>query len=279
MYHWLTKLGIRKAKTKRWSKNFIEEEQRHLHSIDWMPSPKGEHTWKSYIENRIAMLEKGMAVYATPKYCRTKLDKYIESNRASDRVAASLTKRMPTIAMIGGANMSPNSPIGIRNRLRCPGTRKLVRSFKKLGNCIVLFVDEYMTSQTCAKCFGRFDPRTKRNRFKVCRNCVPIEQGGVSLPPVIISKAGKRQMQLARREKRQANVNQPVRQAVNRTPKPRLVSKIIVFFKMMLNDAGEMEYTAEKTTNWHRDIVAAKCILYKGMCTNNNGMNWNGSFL
>lgn len=167
MYHWLAKFGIINSKRERWSKNYKTSENQYLHSFLWMPSPKGKDTWKSYIKYRIEMLEQAMNVYATRKYSRTKLYHYMESNRASDKVATKLTKGKPTIAMVGSADMSPNSPIGIKKRLRCPGTRKLVKSFKKLGNCIVMFVDKYFTSQTCAKCFKRFDPATKRNRFKV----------------------------------------------------------------------------------------------------------------
>lgn len=61
------------------------------------------------------------------------------------------------------------------------------------------------------------------------------------------------------------NANQQGQHAVNQAPLPRLVSKIQVFFKLMLNEDDEWEYAAEPMTNWHRDIVAAKCILYKGL--------------
>lgn len=255
------------------SKGFTELEQRHLNSFIWKPSPKGRFKWKFYIENRVALLESGMAVYASYKYTRLKLSKYIESNRASDNIAKSLTNNKPSAIFIGGANTAPNSPIGIKKRLRCPGTRKLVNSFKKLGNCVIIFVDEWMTSQTCSKCFTRFDRRTRSHRFKVCRNCRPIENGALALPRAIVSKIGKRHLKRERRQKRieierehANNVNQPAQIAAFPAPKPRLVSKIKINFKMMLNDAGECElFDDQATTVWHRDIVAARCILYKGM--------------
>lgn len=219
------------------------------------------------------MMQDGMSVYATRKYARLSFDKHVESNRASDKTAAALTNKKPSMIYLGAAQMAPNSPIGIKKRLRCPGTRKLLVSFKKLGNCVVRFVDEYYTSQTCAKCFGRFDRRTKKYRFKVCTQCHPT-----AMPKVIVSKSSNRRMQQLRMQKRleqrdqneaeRDSVNQEVRIAAypNRPDAQRLVSKITVFFKKHLNVAGE--WIADETqtkTVWHRDIVAAKCILYKGI--------------
>lgn len=44
-----------------------------------------------------------MDAYTTTKYTRLQFDKYIESNRASDKVAAMLTNREPTLIHLGGA--------------------------------------------------------------------------------------------------------------------------------------------------------------------------------
>lgn len=203
------------------------------------------------------MMTEGLGVYATRKYARLNFDKYVGENRAMDNFAASLTKKMPSIVYLGAAQVSPNSPIGIKKRWRCPGNRKLLRSFKKLGNVIVRFVDEYFTSQTCARCFGRFDPRTKPNRFKVCQQCHMDENA--LLPRQIISTASKRQLKKWREQQRiEGNPTRPAGTS--------LVSKIIVFYKCYLNDAGDLVYFDDQTkTVWHRDIVAAKCILYKGI--------------
>lgn len=257
---------------------FTNQEQQQLRSYHWViPSPKGKRSWKHFIDFRLAMMMRGMAVYATRKYARLSFDKYVESNRASDKYAAQLTQKQPSIIYLGAAQMAPNSPIGIKKRLRCPGTRKLLVSFKKLGNCVVRFVDEYYTSQTCAKCFGRFDRRTKSHRFKICQQCHPDDRA--LLPGMIISKVSNRQLNKLRKEKRveierhqhqqqqpQQNVNQPGN-AVNPTRpiKQRLVSKIVIFYKRFVNENGGLEYAAEEKTVWHRDIVAAKCILYKGI--------------
>lgn len=274
-YHWKTKRGKRKQKEERWRMPFTNREQQHLRSYHWsIPSPKGSRIWMHYIDFRFAMMAEGMAVYATRKYARLSFDKYVESNRASDLYAAQLTKRKPSMIYLGAAEMAPNSPIGIRKHLRVPGTRKLMASFKKLGNCVILFVDEYYTSQTCAKCFARFDRRTRRNRFKICQQCEPDERA--LLPGMIISKVSNRELRKRRKEERefieqqqqqqQQNVNQP-HVAVNPTrpsQKQRLVSKVQVFFKRHANEDGDLVYVADRKTVWHRDIVAAKCILYKG---------------
>lgn len=142
----------------------MEQNDRNEYIV--IPSPRGVF-WKSYVQHRLKMFEDGLATYANQKYARLSLDKYIESNRAIDRIAARLTNKQKSIIYIGAAEISPNSPIGIRKNVRCPGTRKLVKSFKKLGNCFIRFVDEYFTSQTCAKCFYRFPRNTRNDRFKV----------------------------------------------------------------------------------------------------------------
>lgn len=271
-YHWKARRGKRKQKELRWRKAFTDQEQRKLRSYEFLiPSPKGSHVWKWYLDFRFAMMTPGFAVYATRKYARLSFDKYVESNRASDQYAYQLTRGEPTMIYLGAAEMAPNSPIGIPKRLRCPGTRKLMASFKKLGNCVVLLVDEYFTSQTCAKCFARFDRRTKRNRFKICQQCQPDARAG--LPGMTISKLSNRALTKRRKEERalieqqqQQNVNQP-HGAMNPTRpshKQRFVSKIQVFFKWHENEDGDLVYLAEPKTVWHRDIVAAKCILYKG---------------
>lgn len=74
------------------------------------------------------MMQPGMQVYTMRKYIHLRLDKHIEENRASDRIAAFLTRKLPSLIFIGSANIAPNSPIGIKKRLRCPGVRKLMNS-------------------------------------------------------------------------------------------------------------------------------------------------------
>ncbi|XP_031616961.1 uncharacterized protein LOC116336903 [Contarinia nasturtii] len=275
-YHWLARYNQREKKGKRYRKEFQEEERAHMESFIFMPSPKGKFVWKFYIETRVAMMDKALAVYSQRKYVRLKFDHYSDSVHASDETAKMLTNGKPTMAYIGASGSAANSPIGIKKRQRCPGTRKLVASFKKLGNVVIKFIDEWNTSQHCAKCINRFDPRTKSHRSKVCHNCLQtgyqVRDGVMILPKVIITKMSKRQMQRLRKRKRleQAaqpnNVVQPI-VAYPNPPQPRLVPKIVVLFKMELNDAGEWVYVAMQTkTVWDRDIVAAKCIMYKGHC-------------
>lgn len=245
----------------------IEREQQDRESYQIYPSPKGADSYENYIQHRIRMLTPAMQVYGQRKFVKLSLDKYIEENRASDRIALRLTENRPTIAFIGSATMAANSPIGIKRRLRCPGTRRLVRSFKKLGNVIVRFVDEWKTSQTCAKCFWPFDRQTKRDRYKVCPVCIPIFPDTMrwQLPDRIIADRSNRDIE---RERKQAI--QDGGQAGRGPRSQRLVSKINKFFKnWQLNGVtGNWEelILSKLNTVWHRDIVAAKCILYKGMC-------------
>lgn len=209
-----------------------------------------------------------MQVYTTRKFIHLSLDKYIEENRASDKIAAFLTRKMPSLILLGAAEMAPNSPIGIKKRLRCPGVRKLTNSFKKLNNCVVRKVDEYKTSQTCAKCFRPFDRRTKKDRFKVCHQCIPNAANipiDYRLSRVIISKMSNRIYQQERK-----HVVEEYRQGIV-DPKHShgLVPKLNIWFKNWQlntdNTWSDSRHPYQRKTSWHRDIVAAKCILYKGM--------------
>ena len=220
------------------------------------PSPRGAR-YRDYIRQQMYLLPTGIAAFATRQYGRLMLDKYIQSNRESDETAKRITNNLPSLIMLGGAELHPSRPIGIKNNKRCPGSRKLVTSIKKLGHSAVIFVDEYFTSQTCANCFRRFHRSTRRDRFKVCRNCRPrnIEIGILRqwLPNVIVTKFGKRAWKILKRNA-----------ARNPQNGERLVSKVAVYRKNWQPNAlnGGL---GRNTVVWHRDIVAARCILYKGI--------------
>lgn len=131
-----------------------------------MPSPRGSQ-WIPYIRHRLRMLERGMAAYATRQYARHRMDKYIEENRTIDKLAKRLTNDKPTIIYMGAVEMSPNSPIRIKKHVRCPGNRRLATAIKKRPGCVIRYVGEYNTSQTCAKCLKAFPRNTRSHRFKV----------------------------------------------------------------------------------------------------------------
>lgn len=208
-----------------------------------------------------------MQVYTQRKFIRLRFDKHIEEHRASDSIARILTKNLASLIFIGAANMAPNSPIGIKKRLRCPGVRKLVNSFRKLGNCCIRMVDEWKTSQTCAKCFQPFDRRSKFDRFKVCYDCIP-NQANIPMDHLsrkIVSKMSNRMYQKERKHVvagyRRFNVH-PIHSH-------GLLPKMNVFSKNWQlnigNDWIDLSQPHQRNTIWHRDIVAARCILYKGM--------------
>lgn len=252
------------------------------------------HRWRDYIWHRLKMHEHGIAVYTTDKYTRLSFDKYVRSNSVCDSVAHMFTGNRPALMHLGAAEMAPNSPIGIKKGLRCPGTRKMLRSYRKCAHCKVNMVDEYYTSQTCGKCYARFDRRTKKHRFKICTDCRPDTTE--MLPSLIVTKIGRkrwREMRLIEflREKdaEENNANQPVGNAApnpNQQTTNRLLPTVMLHHKTWLVNpvSGILEYVkAEQTdemevvdwtaheprihkTVWHRDIVAAKCILIKGKC-------------
>ena len=229
------------------------------------------------------MRRKGMAVYATEKYARIKFDKYIQSNREYDETAKKLTNNKPSLIFLGAAELHSSRPIGTKNGKRCPGVRKLLISIKKLGHSVVIFVDEYFTSQTCARCFGRFPRNTRSHRFKVCRNCQPHPDA--RLPSKVVTEKSKRLLQSERKLLKRAAANgqvlfrhRVVQDAIVsiRGLKERLVSKVAFYRKNWhsnvpnhgLNNAAVPQQQQQQqpgTVVWQRDIVASSCIMYKGM--------------
>lgn len=133
-------------------------------------------------------------------------------------------------------------------------------------------VDEWMTSQHCARCFKQFDRRTRSHRFKKCENCVPNPI--VRLPNLIVTNVSKRILQMKRaivsvwRDMKM--MGDAIASALLKPTTGRLVSKEQRFAKtwqLIAVNGMEEEAAAQPsslTTVWHRDIAAAKLILYKG---------------
>ncbi|XP_031636340.1 uncharacterized protein LOC116349170 [Contarinia nasturtii] len=295
-YHYLTKQGVRNRKAKRWTRGFVAFEQNDRNDrtrYPQMPSPKGEN-WRDYISHRLRIMKKAIDVYTSERYTRLRFDKYIESNRVCDKIAAMLTNGKPCIIFLGAANISPNSPIKIKKNIRCPGNRKLIKSFKKMLGNVVKMVNEFRTSRLCARCFEPFPLETLGHRFKVCEWCVPDNNDwpeGLKLPEKIVTMKSKRMLLSERQELRDAMVANP-NQAVG------FVSKVICYRKNwrqnaaydavnnvaqlpgIIRDENVIDFTedymlldddfyvAEEeailNTIWHRDIAAAKLIIYKG---------------
>lgn len=213
-------------------------------------------------------MTQGIDVYSTDKYTRLKLDKYIESNRAIDRFAGKLVNYKKSLIFLGASDPPPNSPIKIKKHVRCPGTRKLIKAFRKRGNCVVIPVDEYNTSQTCALCYARFDRRTRSHKFKVCQDCRPTDR--LFLPSLIVTQMGKRDLQAFRKMDRQRYADALAANQAHAVPID-LVSKVQIYAKewqenidgVLKNINVENPQAIQKTV-WHRDVVAAKCIMVKG---------------
>lgn len=191
---------------------------------------------------------------------------------------------------MGNGSFSPNSPI--KGHRRCPGTRKMLHALKKRPNCDYLMVDEFKTSQVCGLCFNLFGVGTKLHRFKVCKFCIPLQ---VALPAKrIITTLGKRALQFERRIARGVMglvaMNIDGRAAAEAHPNQqqrRLVSKITQFDKTVplprnvdaVDDEEAVQCNPVASTSefdcivqiprlrsivWHRDISAAKIMIYKG---------------
>lgn len=180
----------------------------------------------------------------------------MDGQKAMDVISRKIVKRKRSaIFFIGNANFNPASPI--KKYVRCPGTKKLAQAVKKRSNCDIVYIDEYNTSQVCGLCFKKFPIYTRKDRYKVCRNCQPKAE---AFPATSIrTNAGKRELARLRQER-----NQPQPEPAE----PRLVSKWKQFFqkkRLQPNvQAGDGNVVRKLNIVWHRDVASAKNILYKG---------------
>lgn len=155
------------------------------------------------------MSRNGIAAHTKRYYARLSLDKYMEVNRALDTMANKIAPLGKTNAIyVGASNPPPNCPIKIKKHVRAPGPRRFINACKKRKNVYIMKVDEWMTSQTCAKCFGRFDPRTKRHRFKVCKNCRRNQE--MMMPSSITTNKGRHLLMREQAEARRLIQQNPV---------------------------------------------------------------------
>ncbi|XP_055305804.1 uncharacterized protein LOC129570270 isoform X2 [Sitodiplosis mosellana] len=252
-FHWQTGQKVRNAKAKRWTKNFVEmeradRENRELYPV--MPSPKGS-MWLNYIKHRVKMMKHGICAYSTAKYTRLALDKHIKSSSVVDEWVNKVTDKKPTLFFFGAdGEVPPDSRISIKKHVRCPGVRLTLRSIKKRRDCFIQLVDEWGTSQTDARCMNRFQNQNKAARFKKCR-CVPDAR--TLLPTKIVSKLGKTDLSIYRQLQRAMNEEASEEDEC-------LFPKVKCYYK-------NWRLNLECSVIWHRDVVAAKNILLKGLWT------------
>lgn len=169
---------------------------------------------------------------------------------------------------MGAAQVAANSPIKIKKHVRAPGNRKMLKSFKKMEGNTIRITNEFRSSRMCGRCFEPFPLSTLSHRFKVCDWCWPDQNqwpDGLELPPKIVTMKSKRVLKSERRAMRNAMIEDP-------THADGFVPKVVCYRKnwqqiaanqVNHNDA-EREDVPPLKAIWHRDISAAKLIMYRG---------------
>lgn len=272
-HHWATGQGVRKKMGERMSEAFKNEEQTDRERYPEIPSPRG-HQWQNYVEHRLQMFNNGMATYGRRKYARLSFEKYIEANRRSDEMAKFMVKHKKpsdrrgnerSLVIFGAANMPYNAPFGIKNTLSAPDMKRLEISLKKLDDNDVMRMNEDYTSQTCANCHRRFPVFTRKHRFKVCRQCPRNAQINGKLPPqLIVTKKSKKALAFESRWGFIPNGPAVTEEGRLMSPRKKYSDKTWLLNLDADNAAGAVAEYLPRTIVWHRDIVAARCILYKG---------------
>lgn len=158
-----------------------------------------------------------------------------------DKYVNGIVREGKALICIGSANFSSSSPM--KGHVKCPGSQRLKKYFKKKRDCVVIDVDEYNTSRVCGKCFKRFEQRNQgKSRQRICKRCNP---GNEMMPPakIVYTKTNIRKL-----KKQQSAMNNDH------------VSK---WSRIVMNNTFDHEANMSNTL-WDRDISAARAILYKG---------------
>lgn len=268
-YHNDAKQNRRNAKAEQLTRGFVWVErgdrEQIAAGIGEIPSPRNS-TWTWYIQHRLRMMNLGIETYTTCTYARLQLDKHIEWHRAIDTLAYKLVCGKAAIIFFGAGEFAANSIISIRKHVRCPGTRKLIAAFKKIGNCVVRMVDEFKTSQLCARCFSPFPRNTKGYRFKKSNNCVPNPD--VGLPTLIVTDVSKRVLQMRRTMMKMwqemRDMGDAIAASLTQSNTGRLVSKKQRFFKTWqpnanVNDGADL-LPARSTTACTQNGLAPRYL-------------------
>lgn len=178
---------------------------------------------------------------------------------------------------MGAARAAANSPIKIKKHVRAPGNGAMLKSFWKMEGNTFRMTNEFRSSRLCGRCYSPFPLSTLSHRIKVCDWCWPDNDewpDGLKLPQKIVMKS-KLVLKAERRTIRNAIVDDPNYAA-------GFVSKVICYRKnwqqiaanqVIINndehkddneDDIKFDGTPVLQTIWHRDISAAKLIMYRG---------------
>jgi hypothetical protein len=209
----------------------------------------------------------------------------------------SQTNGKPSIIYLGQP-VNPKCPFKLAKHVRCPGNRKLSKSINKMPGNVIRRTSEYDTSNNCGRCFKRFPAAMKNMRYKVCENCVLNANDWpetLQPPTKIVTVKNTEMLRLDRDEWVDAAIEQNPNLNREQTQRDaqRYVSKVICYRKNwqqidaateedeadgILQDLRVLYITNEDgcevdvepqnqrvlKTVWHRDISAAKLILYRG---------------
>lgn len=234
-FHRKTKSNIRKKRFRTLAGAFDNAEKQDLADrIRYplgVPSAKGT-LWLSYINFSLSFWQRGIDTFTPVAYPKMSFDKYVNTQKVMDKLANAITDMKPSIVFVGAVEFSPNAPI--KKHIRCPGTKRIVKSLKKQRDTHVVFTDEYNSSKHCSKCVKAFPKHTYKHKFKICNNCP-----GSSFIPNATAVHTK-----IHREER-------IRRICRGLPQ----QKTITFNKIMQHP---------HTIIWHRDITAARLIWLKG---------------
>lgn len=287
-YHNMTQQNIRDRRAKTWTANFeanCRTEREQYFEQTGQPLSPVSSTYTDYILHRLTHLDDALAVYTTKKYTRLAFCKYTRAQSTMDTIVNDMVVLPKTgkrnLIILGGTEFHASSPI--KKYRRCPGIRKLITTIKKRTNCDAISVDEYNTSQVCARCFGFFKSSEfekqrhkkwewKGHRMRNCSDCKPNETY-MPLPRFIETKASPKEIQmdvLKRTQRTYAKYNTIVADEAAEYEKGFMLQYGDLTYRRSITKQLQANYNSDREKPlkcvWNRDVVAGRNIMVKGIC-------------
>ncbi len=180
-----------------------EEFPTHLNARIEKKSPT---FFRDFLNFRLKWMKRKMKKYLQRKVARLHLDKHMKTNSTLSHFIKdnfvlepfdSARNRNMYAVLLGDARMAPNSPM--KGYRRVPNAL-LVKKLKENRNIHVYFIDEYLTTKLCSRCYKELVVSDSPHRYSVCHNCRSVWNRDINASNSI-AKLGIQELRGERRQR------------------------------------------------------------------------------
>lgn len=254
--------------------------------------------YRYYAQHVLRFFNDCINVYTKQSYARLSFEKYIDCNRAMDKICKEIVQGGDMIVFVGefqihfnyicvyysnmfdidiiivaslsgATNFAPNSPI--KGYRKTPNADKFMKYINRRPRCYAIPVNEHRSTMICNTCRTRnVAPDNPKQRYRVCFACADRTDLELLPPTEITTFVGKRKLKKLRKIQREQRPNElneaPKRfgpyRPIELPPRSALVSKIV---KIVKNDRTVDTSAVRKNKVWNRDVNAGRNILCIGL--------------